>query len=261
MNNRFKNSRRFARYGIFIKGVVFFLMGALAALTASKLTTQLRGGQDILEWISALSFGWFLVLGMTVGIAGYIFSRFYLAFNNNDYTGYGKNKIRRFAYFVNGLGYIALLFTCIKLLIGAGFSEDNQRLIVYLLSNWWGTCILTIASVSLAISALNEWYMALCKMINKMILQDDLNIHQYGALLLLGRVGRFSRGIVFGVFSYLFFKVIIGWSSTVPEGTEEAFTFLSLEYGTWTMGIVAGGLALYGLYLILSAKHRNIPIY
>lgn len=256
-----KASRRFARYGIFIKGVVFFLMGGLAALTATKVTSQLRGGRDILEWVSALTFGWFLLLSITVGIAGYIFSRFYLAFNKNDYEGYGKNKIRRFAYLINGIGYIALLFTCIKLLIGAGFSEDNQRLIVYLLSTWWGTCILTIASISLAISALNEWYMAFGTMINKMILEDHLTTRNYRLLLALGRVGRFSRGIVFGVFSYLFFKVIVGWSRDVPESTGEAFTFLSIEYGSWTMGIVASGLALYGLYLILSAKHRNIPIY
>ncbi len=256
-----KKSRKFARYGIFIKGVVFFLMGALAALTASRVTSQLKGGRDILEWVSTLSFGWFLLLGITVGIAGYIFSRFYLAFNNHDYEGKGKHKIRRFAYVVNGLGYLVLLFSCIKLLVGAGFDSDNQRFIVYLLSAWWGKLLLIIASVSLGISALNEWYMAFGKMINKMILQDDLNIDQYGALLLLGRVGRFSRGIVFGVFSYLFFKVLIGWSNDVPKGTEEAFTFLSLEYGSWTMGIVAGGLAIYGLFLMLSAKHRNIPIY
>ncbi|MGB5981511.1 MAG: DUF1206 domain-containing protein [Nonlabens sp.] len=256
-----RDSRRFSRYGIFTKGVVFFLMGALAALTASKVTSQLKGGSDILEWISTLSFGWFLLLLITIGLAGYVFSRFYLAFNDHDYVGHGKPKFRRFAYFVNGIGYLALLFTCIKLLIGAGFSEDNQVFFVYLLSTWWGKTLLIIASASLGISALNEWYMAFGKMINKMILQDDLNIHQYGALLLLGRVGRFSRGIVFGVFSYLFFKVIIGWRSEVPRSTGEAFTFLSLEYGSWTMGVVAGGLAIYGLYLILSAKHRNIPIY
>ncbi|ARN77015.1 hypothetical protein BST97_02815 [Nonlabens spongiae] len=256
-----KASRRFARYGIFIKGVVFFLMGALAALTASKVTYQLKGGRDILEWISALTFGWFLLLLITVGIAGYVFSRFYLAFNKNDYEGYGKNKIRRFAYFINGIGYIALLFTCIKLLIGAGFSEGNQRLFVFLLSKWWGMYILIITSVGLGVSALNEWYMAFGTMINKMILENQLTTRNYKLLLALGRVGRFSRGIVFGVFSYLFFKVIVGWSNEVPKSTGEAFTFLSIEYGSWTMGIVASGLALYGLYLILSAKHRNIPIY
>lgn len=256
-----KASRQFARYGIAVKGVVFFLMGSLAALTASKITTQIKGGKDILEWISSLSFGWFMMLAITIGIAGYIFSRLYLAFNNKDYDGsHDKSKIRRFAYFVNALGYILLLFSCIKLLIGSGFQEDNTRLVVQLLSTWWGKLILLTLAVSLAISAINEWYMAFGKMIDRMILPDDLSSKQYKYLLILGRLGRFSRGIVFGVFSYLFFKTVIGWSNDIPRGADAAFTFMSVEYGSLIMGIVAGGLAFYGLFLILSAKHRNIPI-
>jgi hypothetical protein len=103
--------------------------------------------------------------------------------------------------------------------------------------------------------------MALGSMIEKMILPDDLSGKNYNYLIVLGRVGRFSRGIVFGVFSYLFFKTVIGKSNDVPKGADAAFTFMSVEYGSLIMGIVAGGLALYGLFLILSAKHRNIPIY
>ncbi len=256
-------SRRFARYGIAVKGIVFFLMGTLAALTASKITIQIKGGKDILEWISRLSFGWFMLLAISIGITGYIFSRIYLAFNNSDYDGSknGKPKVRRFAYFVNALGYAVLLFSCIKLLIGAGFQGENTRLMVQLLSTWWGTLILITLSVSLAISAINEWYMAFGNMIRKMILPDDLSDQNYNYLILLGRVGRFSRGIVFGVFSYLFFKTVIGWSKDIPKGADAAFTFMSIEYGSFIMGVVAGGLALYGLFLILSAKHRNIPIY
>lgn len=258
-----KSSRQFARYGIAVKGVVYFLMGSLAALTASKITYQIKGGKDILEWISGLSFGWFMLLAVSIGIAGYIFSRFYLTFNNNDYDNSkeGKPRIRRLAYLINGFGYMVLLFSCIKLLIGAGFQGENTRLMVQLLSNWWGTLILITLALGLGVSALNEWYMAFGNMIEKMILPDDLSNTQYKYLLLLGRVGRFSRGIVFGVFSYLFFKTVIGWSNDIPKGADAAFTFMSVEYGSIIMGIVAGGLAFYGLFLILSAKHRNIPIY
>lgn len=101
-------------------------MGITALITAFQLTYALKSGDDVLKWISHLSFGWFLILLMSIGLAGYIFSRFFLTFNMQDYNSdSGKPTFRRAAYFINGIGYCLLLFTCLKLLFGMPDDDGN----------------------------------------------------------------------------------------------------------------------------------------
>ena len=95
---------------------------------------------------------------------------------------------------------------------------------------------------------------------NQMIHQEDLTKTQYKYLMLLGRVVRFSRGIVFAVFSYIMYRSIYYGLKNLPKGADAAFQFINAQYGAVIMGTVAAGLACYGLFLILSGMHRNIPI-
>ncbi|MGJ8684443.1 MAG: DUF1206 domain-containing protein [Nonlabens sp.] len=256
-----KNYRRFARIGIATKGAVFFLMGFMALITAFQLTYTLKGGNDVLEWISHLSFGWFLLLLMTIGLAGYIYSRFYLTFNNGDYDGSdGKPTFRRLAYLINGLGYCLLFYSCLKFLLGISSDNGDSQWKLMLLQSIWGKIIVGIIATGLAVSAINEWWISFSVMMDKMTHKDDLTDRQYKYLMLLGRIGRFSRGIVFGVFSYVMFRSIYYGLKNLPKGADDAFQFMSAEYGAIIMGIVAAGLSCYGLFLLLSARHRNIPI-
>lgn len=256
-----KNYRRYSRIGIATKGIVFGLMGIMALITAFQLQYALKGGDDVLEWISELTFGRVLLFAMSVGLAGYIFSRFYLTFNKQDYDGSTEKPFyRRAAYLINGLGYCLLLFTCLKLLFGMPNDSGDSGWKVILLQTIWGKIIVFIIASGLAVSAINEWWISFSSMMDKMMHKDNLTDLQYKYLMLLGRVGRFSRGIVFGVFSYIMYRSLYYGLKNLPKGADAAFQFMSVQYGAVIMGIVASGLTCYGLYLIISGKHRNIPI-
>lgn len=97
-------------------------------------------------------------------------------------------------------------------------------------------------------------------MINKMVHSNDLSEKQYQYLMLLGRFGRFCRGIVFGVFAYILARSAYYSLDNLPKGADAAFAFMSGTYGAFFMATVALGVICYGLFLILSGKHRNIPI-
>ncbi len=255
-----KKSRQFSRLGIAAKGIVYFLMGVMAATTAFRFSSELRGSTEVVRWISHLSFGWFLLLAVTIGLAGYTFSRIILTFNASDYDGSdSKPLVRRAGYFINGCGYLILLYSCISILIGAT-SDDSTPLLTAFLKSTTGQVTVCIVGIGLAISAINEWYMATGNLMQKMILKDDLSDNQYSTLLILGRVGRFARGFVFAAFSYLLFRSLWNHKPEVPKSTEKAFAFINFEFGDIIMGLIAIGLAFYGLFLILSAKHRNIPM-
>ncbi|WP_397300013.1 MULTISPECIES: DUF1206 domain-containing protein [Nonlabens] len=256
-----KNYRRFARIGIATKGAVFLLMGITALITAFQLTYALKSGDDVLKWISHLSFGWFLILLMSIGLAGYIFSRFFLTFNMQDYdSDSGKPTFRRAAYFINGIGYCLLLFTCLKLLFGMPDDDGNPGWKIKILQSVWGKIIVFIIATGLAVSAINEWWISFSTMMDKMTHKENLTDHQYKYLMLLGRIGRFSRGIVFAVFAYILARSAYYNMQNLPKGADAAFAFMHVEYGAIIMGLVSSGVLFYGLFLILSSKYRNIPI-
>lgn len=236
-------------------------MGIMAIITAFQLTHALKSGDDILLWISQLTYGRILMFLMSVGLAGYIFSRFYLTFNKLDYDGSEEKPLfRRAAYFINGLGYCLLLYTCLKLLFGMPDASGDSGWKILLLQTIWGKIIIFIIATGLAVSAINEWWISFSKMMDQMTHQEELTKAQYKYLMLLGRVGRFSRGIVFGVFSYIMYRSLYYGLKNLPKGADAAFQFMSVQYGAVIMGTVAFGLACYGVFLILSGKHRNIPI-
>ena len=114
-------------------------------ITAFQLNYALKSGDDVLLWISRLSYGRILMFLMSIGLAGYIFSRFYLTFNKQDYDGSNQKPLfRRAAYFINGLGYCLLLFTCLKLLFGMPNDEGNSGCKILLLQSIWGEVIILL---------------------------------------------------------------------------------------------------------------------
>lgn len=258
--NSLINSRRFSRIGIATKGIVFFLLGFMAFITACKLTSALKNEKEVIEWIYELYFGWFLLLAMTIGLTGYIFSRVYLTFNNEDYDGSNEKPFyRRAGYLINGLGYCLLLFTCITLLLG-NQDDVNSDFNLKILPTVYGKILIYIIALSLAISAINEWWISFSSMMDKMTYNDQLKIIHYKCLLLLGRIGRFSRGVFFGIFSYILAGSAYYDLENLPKGADAAFVFISATYGAFIMAVVAFGMMCYGLFLILSGRHRNIPI-
>ncbi len=254
------NYRRFARIGIAIKGFIYFLMGVMAAITASNISNELRGSEAILAWISELSYGKIFLFAISIGLLGYITSRFILAFNRHDYNGKdeGKPNYRRLGYIVNGLGYTLLLYTSITMIIEE-YSKESGVLQGYFFTPL-GKIVVGIVTIGLAISAINEWVMAFTGMINRMTLQRDLQDRSYRALMLLGRTGRFSRGLVFAAFAYILARPLVLNINEIPQSESDAFAFMQSQFGAISMFVVASGLAIYGAFLMLSSRYRNIPI-
>lgn len=232
----------------------------MAFVTATKLTYALKSGEDVLYWIAKLSFGWFMLLMVSIGITGYIFSRVYLALNNTDYDGADhKPYFRRAGYLINATGYGLLLISCITILLGINHQGDSDIKLM-ILNSVFGKIVVYVIAIGLLISAINEWWISFATMMNKMTHSRDLSSRQYRYLLILGRFGRFCRGIVFAVFAYILARSAYYNLDNLPKGADAAFMFISVTYGAYVMGFIAFGIICYGMFLIISARHRNIPI-
>ncbi|WP_237701663.1 DUF1206 domain-containing protein [Algoriphagus machipongonensis] len=77
-------------------------------------------------------------------------------------------------------------------------------------------------------------------------------------MVTLGKVGHTARGLVIGVIAFLTYRAAFSYSSEVAGGTKEAFSFLQDEFGTIVLSLVALGLAMYGIFLLINARYRDM---
>lgn len=75
-----------------------------------------------------------------------------------------------------------------------------------------------------------------------------------------GVAGYTARGIVIGSIAFLTFKTAFNNNSDDGGGTKEAFDFLQHEFGTIILAVIAFGLVLYGIFMLIKARHERINL-
>jgi hypothetical protein len=74
-----------------------------------------------------------------------------------------------------------------------------------------------------------------------------------------GRAGHFARGVVFALIGSFVVRAAVERQAHEAEGLGGALRALqSATAGPWLMGLVAVGLAAYGLFQIVEARYRVI---
>ena len=76
----------------------------------------------------------------------------------------------------------------------------------------------------------------------------------------MGVIGYFARGIILGLTGYLIVEAAFDAYVDKAPFTTQAFNILSSLLGEFYMGIVAAGLASYGLFYMVKAGHYQVTI-
>jgi len=73
-----------------------------------------------------------------------------------------------------------------------------------------------------------------------------------------GYLGYYARAVVEGILAFFFLKAGLYSGQNEIKGTQDAFSFLQdSSYGNILLGLVAGGLACYGIFVVLLSKHKK----
>lgn len=257
------NKETIARIGVATKGVIYTLIGVLTAYATLNAHKNVTSSKGVLKYLASQSFGQILLLIISLGIICYVAWRLYLALkfpedeDNND----SKSIIKRIGYFISAMSYGLLAFSAIEILITqSGSGSSKQTWISLLLDQSWGVYVIYLIALGLAIKGAYELYRAYSGKFKNRITGAELDSNSETFLLVIGKIGFTARGIVFGVLAYLFFKAASRSNADMAGGTKTAFSFLYEQGGLIMLGVVALGLALYGVYLIASSRYRNIHI-
>ncbi|MBD1846970.1 DUF1206 domain-containing protein [Cyanobacteria bacterium FACHB-63] len=258
---------KLARLGYTAKGVVYFIVGLLAAQAAIGAGGRTTDTNGALQEIVVQPFGKLLLSLVAIGIVGYVLWRFVQAIFDPEHAGRpnsAKRIVNRIGYLLSAIAYSGLALTALKLILGTGgagktgggASEDWTKLV---LAQPLGQWLVGLAGAIVVGVGVSHFYQAYTAKFQRHFKLDQMRSSERKWAKRVGQFGTAARGIVFCVIGL--FVIIAAWQSDATEvkGLGEALAVLAQQpYGAWILGIVALGLIAYSIYSLIEARYRRL---
>lgn len=251
-----------ARYGYAAKGAVYMIVGWLslqAALGTGGATTDSEGA---LRAVFRQPMGPFLLVLIGVGLFAYTTWR--LSQSLLDVESKGRDfhgLLKRTGYMMSGLAYGGLGVSALRQAIGLaqqeGRSQEDWTALV--LAHPLGRILVIGAGLVLAGLALNAAIIALRRLYQRKLEQDEIPEALEGWVNGLAIVGLLARGWVFGLLAIFFMQA--GWESDAGEAgglSDVLVAVAGSPQGPWLLGAMSVGLVAYGLFAEVQARFRRI---
>jgi hypothetical protein len=233
------------RSGLIATGLVYLAMGAVSARVAFLgARDREEGVPGALRFLMSRPHGSLLLGAVVLGLGAIA-----LVHAVESATG-SRGLVARVGLAANALGYAALAWTSARLLfrLRSGGESLEHMGIAWLLGVAWGATLLEIVAVAVIAGGLWEAYQGLRGRLgfSRRLLSRRLAQWLAG----VARFGLIARGLVLGALGYF---LLLAAEELDPDrvrtmgGALRAFSRTAL--GPGFMGIVALGMAAYGIYL------------
>jgi hypothetical protein len=253
-----------ARAGYAAKGIVYIVIGALAARAAAGsggATTDQRGAID---WIGDGPFGTIALLVIGVGLLGYTAWRLVAAATDAEGDGDDPTSVgKRLASAGRGLAYGALGVSALRAANGAtdaaGGGAQTRDWTARLLDLPFGVALVVAVGFGVVAYAGYQVFRACTDRVKK-----HLDLHEAGPavatwIVRLGRFGIAARAVVFLIIGGFLVKAGLGHDSSQAGGIAQSLqTLAGAPFGRVALGAVALGLVAYGVYQLATARYRRI---
>jgi hypothetical protein len=256
------------RAGFAANGLVYLLVGILSAQAALGVGGETTDPEGALVRIIQAPFGQVVLGVVAIGLAGYAIWRLLQAVLDSEQKGTDPAGLAaRIGFGVSGVVYLGLAGTAVGLLLGnTGGDSPNgdqaaQDKTAFLLSQPFGRWLLAIVGLIVIGTGVAQIVNAWRAKFRDQLKEGEIDQTQREGITWIGRLGYAARGVVMwlvGVF------VIIAAVQAQPEQARGLggvlATLASQPAGPWLLGVVAVGLAAYGLFLLVQARYRRMVI-
>jgi uncharacterized membrane protein YidH (DUF202 family) len=257
---------RLARYGYAAKGVVYVLVGSLAALGAFKEDEGPTDSRGALTQVVYQPYGRVMLCVVAVGLAGYALWRVTQALRDTEEKGTSwKGLAVRAGYACIGVVYGGLGYSTVRLILGhgagKGSDETTKGWTAFALSFPLGRWLVALVGLGVVGFGLWQCYKAFTAKFRHKWKRHEMSEHARTLAMRAGQVGLVARGIVFGIIGL--FLIQAAWRARAEEARGLGGALRALEqqpYGPYVLGAVALGLVAYGLYMFVEARYRRMII-
>ncbi|GAM12268.1 DUF1206 domain-containing protein [Mesobacillus selenatarsenatis] len=255
--------RRFARFGYIAKGIVFGMVGVLAALAAFGPRGETTGTSGALQSISEMPLGEVALWIIGIGLIGYILWDFIKAIKDPENEGTdAKGLIKRTGYFISGLIYSNLAFGAIKLASNtgsAGGDNSEKTISAKLMEQPFGVWLVGLVGAIIIGYGVYELYSGIKEKFMSKFKTYEMNDKERKIARLSGKIGLISRGIVLSMVGFFFIRTAYTHNPNESKGLGGALTELANQpFGQFLLAIVAVGLILYGIYQIIKGRYQHM---
>jgi uncharacterized protein DUF1206 len=256
---------RLGRFGYAAKGIVYALVGWLAAFAAAGAGGRITDKQGAFEWVEKAPFGGFLLITIAVGLAGYTLWRFVQAARDTEHQGADARGIAvRVVYFVIGLIYAVLAYSAVQIAMSArrsGGDTTQRSWTAWLLAQPLGPWLVGLVGMSVIGVGLYQFYKAYTADFREKLKVREMSRDEKKWLIRVGRFGLAARGFVFGIIGGYLIAAAIQSDPSQTRGLGGALRALAGQpYGQWLLGITATGLIAYGIFSMMLARYRRMVI-
>lgn len=255
------------RFGFAAKGVVYVLIGVVAARVALGVGGAITDSQGVLQHIVEMPFGNLLLLVLAIGLAGYTLWRIVQALLDTEHKGTElKGLWARGAYLISAGIYGTLTLTAARMLMdagaGAGSGEGKaQDWTARLIEQPFGPWLVALVGLCLLSSAGFQFFRAATADFRKRLEIGAMSAGEQDFAIAAGRFGHVARGITFGIMGLFLMLAAFRQEPGEAKGLAGALNILTEQpYGPQLLGIVAAGLALYGLYMFVESRYRRMVL-
>ncbi|MBA2331951.1 MAG: DUF1206 domain-containing protein [Actinobacteria bacterium] len=253
---------RLGRLGLAAKGVLYLVVGILAAQVALGDSEQ-ADSQGALRAIAEQPLGKLQLGILALGLAAYALWRFAQGVLDRDNEGEGaKGLAKRAGAFLRGGWYAGLCVLTVSKLVGAGGggggkSEDKATAGILGLS--YGRYLVFGAAAGFAGAALWNGYRAATCKFTKKLKTEQMGETEETAATGIGIVGHLARGVVWGLIAAFLAKAAWEFDAKEAVGLDGALHKVAqAPYGAFLLGSVAVGLIAYSLYCFVQARYRDV---
>lgn len=256
-----------ARAGYVAKGVVYSIIGALAVQVALGDGGQTTGAQGALAEIASQPFGQTLLAITGVGLMGYALWRFLQAATDPDHEGTDAKGIAiRVAWGCSGVIHVMLAVEAFRMVMGSagssGSDSSAQHWTRRLMEQPFGPWLVGAVGLAVVAGGAVQIYRAYSAKFMEKLRTPSMSSTERTWSERIGRAGFAARGIVFFVIGGGLIAAAMSTDASEAMGVGRALSQLSgTSYGPWLLGLVALGLAAYGVFCAgVLGRYRRIVV-
>ena len=251
------------RAGYAAKGIVYVVMGALAAKVAlgtGGKTTDTRGAIGV---IGDGPMGTIALVAIGVGLLGYMLWRLIAAVTDAEGEGSEPTKlVVRAAQAGRGIAYGVLGVQALRALGGDDVGSQGaaaRHWTARLLDMPFGRALVVGVGLGVLGYAAYQLYRAFSDKARKHLDLAEAGPTQATWIVRLGRFGIAARGVVFAMIGVFLVRAGMHRDSGEAGGIAQSLQALgNASYGRIVLGAVAFGLIAYGAYQLATARYRHM---